>query len=472
MTQRSFPSEFRWGAATSAYQIEGATSADGRGESIWDLYARRPGSIAGNQRADVSADHYHRSGEDIAWLGRLGANAYRLSVAWPRVLPEGTGRVEERGLDFYERLVDGLLGVGVEPWITLYHWDLPASLGDRGGWLNRDVVSWFGDYAELVVRRLSDRVTRWITCNEPQVFIGEGYFWGRHAPGSRLPWKEVLMASHHALLAHGRAVGAIRASAARSPSIGYAPAGAVRLPATNTTPDVGAAYADTCAVSERGVWNLAWWLDPVVFGRYPSDGLELFGADAPVASAADLAEISRPIDFLGLNLYWGPRVSVLRRGAQAEWEYPAGHPQTAFGWPIVPDILYWGPRFVAERWKLPLVVAENGMSSHDAVAVDGRVHDGARVDFITRHLVMLQATLAAGVDVRGYFHWSLLDNFEWAEGFRQRFGLLYVDYPTGNRTPKDSFYHYRDIIASRGTCLPTEAPGIAEPSGWLEAAGL
>jgi beta-glucosidase len=468
VTHRAFPPEFRWGVATSAYQIEGATTEDGRSDCIWDLFARRPGAVAGNHRADVGPDHYHRWAEDIGWLGTLGAKAYRLSVAWPRILPDGTGRVEERGLDFYERLVDGLIAAGVEPWITLYHWDLPATLGHRGGWLNRDVASWFSDFVDLVVRRLSDRVTHWITSNEPQVFIGEGYLWGRHAPGCELPWKEVLKAGHHALLAHGRAVAAIRASSTQAASVGYSPAGAVRLPATNTAPDVRIAYEETSAVSERGIWNMAWWLDPVVFGRYPAEALELFGNDAPAVASGDLAEISRPIDFLGMNLYWGPRVSAQRRGSAAEWEYPPGHPRTAFGWPIVPDIVYWGPRFVAERWKLPLVISENGMSSDDAVAVDGGVHDGGRVDFITRHLSMLRAALAVGVDVRGYFHWTLMDNFEWAEGFRQRFGLLHVDYSTGTRTPKDSFFHYRDVIASRGACLPVGG-GIVEPTGWLDA---
>ncbi len=462
--ERAFPSQFRWGAATSAYQVEGGSREDGRGESIWDLFERRPETIAGNEGAGRASDHYHRWAEDVAWLGRLGANAYRLSVSWPRVVPEGTGRVEPRGLDFYDRLIDTLLRIGVEPWVTLYHWDLPAALWYRGGWLNREIADWVAEYAELVVRRLSDRVSFWITCNEPQVFIGEGYLWGRHAPGSRLPWREVLLAGHHALLAHGRAVAAIRASASRPTSIGFAPAGAVCLPATCAASDVAAAYAQTCAVTELGVWNMAWWLDPVVFGAYPSDGMELFGADAPAASAEDLAEIRRPVDFLGLNLYWGPRISA--GGRRAEWQYPPGHPQTAFPWPIVPEILYWGPRFAAERWRLPLVITENGMSGNDAVAVDGHVHDPLRVDFIERHLGMLRAAIRAGVDVRGYFHWSLLDNFEWAEGYRQRFGLLHVDYTSGHRTPKDSFFRYRDVIVSHGSSLASD--GIVEPKGWSE----
>jgi len=461
-----FPDDFRWGVTTSSFQIEGATQEDGRGESIWDMFIRRADVIAGNGNADVACDHYHRWQEDIDWLAKLGVNAYRLSVAWPRILPEGTGRIEQRGLDFYDRLVDRLLSKSIEPWVCLYHWDFPLSLFHRGGWLNRDSARWFADYVELVVRRLSDRVTQWITFNEPQVFISEGHYWGRHAPGLHLPWKEVLLAGHHSLLAHGYAVAAIRSSAVRSPSVGYAPAGPVSLPLDNTADDIAIAYAESCAVTHETIWNMAWWLDPVVFGRYPADGVQMFGAASPTAQPGDMEAISCPLDFLGLNLYWGPRVDATHRGREAIWNYPADHPRTAFGWAIVPEIMHWGPRFMAKRYGLPIVVAENGMSCLDAVATDGGVHDGARVDFITRHLTMLRSAISAGVDLRGYFHWTLLDNFEWAEGYRQRFGLLHVDFPMGTRTAKDSFFHYRDIIASGGTSLPVVSPGIVEPIGW------
>ena len=461
-----FPADFRWGVTTSSFQIEGATEEDGRGESVWDMFVRREGVIAGNGKADVACDHYHRWQEDVDWLSKLGVNAYRLSVAWPRILPEGTGRIEQRGLDFYDRLIDGLLVKGIEPWVCLYHWDFPLALFNRGGWLNRDSARWFADYVEVVVRRFSDRVTQWITFNEPQVFISEGHYWGRHAPGLHLPWKEVLLAGHHALLAHGYAVSAIRSIAAKPPFIGYAPAGPVSLPALNSAEDVAIAYSESCAVTHESLWNMAWWLDPVVLGHYPADGVKVFGANAPSPAPGDMEAISQPLDFLGLNLYWGPRVDTTHRGREAVWTYPADHPRTAFGWAIVPEIMHWGPRFMAKRYGLPIVVAENGISCLDFVATDGSVHDGARVDFITRHLAMLQSAITAGVDIRGYFHWTLLDNFEWADGYKQRFGLIHTDFATGTRTPKDSFNHYRDIIAANGANLPSGNIGITEPDIW------
>ena len=461
-----FPANFRWGTTTAAFQIEGAIAEDGRGESVWDMFTRRADAIADHSNAAIACDHYHRFQEDIDWNAKLGANAYRLSIAWPRVLPEGPGRVETRGLDFYDRLVDGLLARGIDPLVSLFHWDFPLALFYRGGWLSRDSARWFADYVDIVVRRLSDRVTQWITFNEPQVFISEGHFTGRHAPGIRLPWRETLLAAHHVLLAHGHAVDTIRASAAKTPSIGYAPAGPIPLPARNTAENVALAYDEVCTVTHETLWNMAWWLDPVVLGRYPAEGTAVFGDAAPKPLPGDLEVISRPLDFLGLNLYWGPRVDEAHRGAQAIWQYPADHPHSAFGWPITPEILYWGPRFMAKRYGLPLIISENGMSCQDCVAVDGGVHDSARVDFLTRHLVMLRAAIAAGVDVRGYYHWSLLDNFEWAEGYKQRFGLLHTDFATGRRTPKDSFFHYCDLIASGGATLPSEGPGLIEPDGW------
>ncbi len=461
----AFPANFRWGTTTSSFQIEGATAEDGRGESVWDMFTRRADAIADQSHANVACDHYHRRDEDIEWMAKLGANAYRFSVAWPRILPEGTGRVEPRGLDFYDRLVDGLLARGIEPLLCLFHWDFPLELFKRGGWLNRDSARWFADYADVVVRRLSDRVSQWITYNEPQVFINEGHFWGRHAPGLRLPWREVLLAAHHALLGHGYAVETIRASAAKKPSIGYAPAGPIPLPIACSAENVALAYDEACALTHETIWNMAWWLDPVVLGRYPENAQSVFGSAMPEPAAGDLEAISRPLDFLGLNLYWGPRVDALHRGSGMIWQYPSTHARTAFGWAITPEILYWGPRFMGKRYGLPMIVSENGLSCLDAVAVDGGVHDSARVDFLTRHLAMLRAVIQAAVDVRGYYHWSLLDNFEWADGYKQRFGLLYTDFESGARIPKDSFFHYRDLIASQGAELPAGLT-LDEPPGW------
>jgi len=461
-----FPSDFSWGVSTSAYQIEGATTQDGRGDSVWDMFVRREGVIAGNGNANITCDHYNRWKEDVGWLSKLGVNSYRLSVAWPRVLPDGSGRIEQRGLDFYDRLVDALFERQIEPWVCLFHWDFPLSLFQRGGWLNRDSARWFADYAEIVTRKLSDRVTRWITYNEPQVFISEGHFHGRHAPGLRLPWKEVLLAAHNALLGHGYAVAAIRANAVRPPFVGYAPAAPVSLPASNSAEDVAIAYAESCSVTHDTIWNMAWWLDPVILGHYPTNAQEIFGDAVPTPAAGDLEVISQPLDFLGLNIYWGPQVDATRRGKNATWNYPVDHPRTAFGWAITPEIMYWAPRFMAKRYGLPIVVTENGISCLDSIAADGLVHDSHRVDFLTRHVAMLRAVMQAGVDILGYFHWTLLDNFEWADGYKQRFGLLHTDFANGKRFPKDSFHHYRSIIADKGTSILSYQPGIVEPEGW------
>lgn len=461
-----FPDQFRWGVATSSYQIEGATQEDGRGESVWDMFVRRPGVIIGNGNGDIACDHYRRWQEDVGWLSKLGVNAYRLSVAWPRILPQGTGSIEQRGLDFYDRLVDALLAHSIEPWISLFHWDYPLDLFFRGGWLNRDSARWFADFAEVVVRRLSDRVTNWITYNEPQVFISEGHYHGRHAPGLQLPWKEVLLAAHHALLGHGHAVKAIRASAVKTPSVGYAPAGPVCLPVTNSALDVAVAYAESCSLTHRTIWNMAYWLDPVVLGHYPRNVAEIFGSAAPTPAPGELEVISQPLDFLGLNLYWGPRVDANHRGTAAEWEYPIDFPRSAFGWAITPEIMHWGPRFMAKRYGLPIVVTENGTSCLDSIARDGHVHDATRVDYITRHVSMLRSAMNASVDVLGYFHWTMLDNFEWADGYKQRFGLLYTDFSTRERTPKDSFHHYHDVIADKGASILAHQAGIVEPDGW------
>ncbi len=462
----SFPDTFRWGVASSSYQIEGATKQDGRGESVWDMFVRRPGVIAGGGNGDIACDHYNRWQEDVDLLSKLGVNAYRLSVAWPRVMPQGTGNIEQRGLDFYDRLIDALLAKNIEPWISLFHWDYPLDLFFRGGWLNRDSARWFADFAEVMVRKLSDRVTNWITYNEPQVFISEGHYYGRHAPGLQLPWKEVLLAAHHALLGHGYAVSAIRASAVKTPSVGYAPAGPVCLPSTNTALDVAIAFAESCSLTQQTLWNMAWWLDPVVLGHYPRNASDVFGAAVPTPAAGDLETISQPLDFLVLNLYWGPRVDAKHRGTEAIWTYPADYPRSAFGWAITPEIMHWGPRFMAKRYGLPIVVTENGTSCLDAIATDGQVHDSARVDFITRHVSMLHSAMDAGVDIRGYFHWTLLDNFEWADGYKQRFGLIHTDFATSTRTPKDSFNHYRDTIAQKGANALASQAGIAEPDGW------
>ena len=308
---------------------------------------------------------------------------------------------------------------------------------------------WFADYTALVVKTLGDRVKHWLTLNEPQVFVGYGHLDGRHAPGLRLSLAEMLRCGHHALIAHGRAVAAIRAEG-RDARVGIAPMGFPKLPASETAADIEAARALMYSVVQPNHWNLTWWTDPVILGRYPEDGLRLFGKDAPAVTAADLDLISAPTDFLGLNLYQGAVARAGEGGKPEVVKTPAGFPLTAINWPVTPEALYWGPRFAYERYQKPILITENGMSTRDWPSLDGRVHDAQRVDFLTRHLRQLHRAITDGVPVEGYFHWSALDNFEWAEGYKERFGLIYVDYPTGTRIPKDSFHWYAKVIESRG----------------------
>jgi beta-glucosidase len=464
----AFPAAFLWGTATAAYQIEGAAREDGRGPSVWDLFCRKPGAVFEGHTGDVACDHYHRWREDLALLQGLGTNAYRFSVSWTRVLPEGAGTVNQRGLDFYDRLVDALLAARITPMCTLFHWDFPQALYLRGGWRNRDVAGWFADYTTVVARRLSDRVRLWATQNEPQVFMSAGHLEGRHAPGDRLPMGEFLVAAHNSLRAHGRAVQALRATARAAPSIGYVTAFGASEPASETAADREAARQAQWAVRARNGWNQSWWLDPVLLGRYPEDGLRLFGKDMPAVPPGDLAEIQQPLDFLGLNIYSAQVWRAGRDGAPEVLPVPPGYPRSAVDWqPLRPAALYHGPRMAHERYRIPIHITESGLSTRDQLFLDGKVHDPQRIDYLHRVLLELRRAIADGADVRGYFAWSLLDNFEWADGYKQRFGLVYVDYPTGTRVPKDSYHWYRKVIGSRGRALagPSVVPATQMTPG-------
>lgn len=446
----TFPSNFVWGAATSAYQIEGAAAHEGRGESVWDAFCAQPGKVFGRESGAVACEHHARYREDVGLMREIGLQAYRFSVAWPRVMPEGRGVINGAGLAFYDRLVDELLAAKIEPWVTLFHWDFPLALYRRGGWLNADSPRWFADYAQVIVDKLSDRVSRWITLNEPQCFVGLGHDTGIHAPGERLPLPQVLQAAHHVLLAHGMAVQTIRARAKQRPLIGWAPTGDVPVPATEKPEDIAAARELYWAVEVPGVWNQAWWLSPVLQGCYPEQGLRIHGTATPAFTAQEMETIRQPLDFLGLNVYNGV---FCRRGANGEIEklpFPAGFPQTHNQWNVMPAALRWGPRFAHERSGLPILVSENGMAGHDWVALDGAVHDAHRIDYVRRYLRELRRAITDGVPVLGYMAWSLMDNFEWAEGYRYRFGMVHVDYATQARTLKDSAHWYRDVIRSNG----------------------
>jgi beta-glucosidase len=448
-----FPPDFLWGAATAAYQIEGAVAAGGRSPSIWDAFSRRPGAIANGDTGDVACDHYHRYRDDAELMSSLGLRSYRFSVAWPRVQPGGRGPASAAGLDFYRRLVDELLARDIAPWITLYHWDLPQELEDAGGWPNRDTAERFAEYAGIVYDALGDRVQWWTTLNEPWVSAFLGYAAGVHAPGRTEP-SAALAASHHLLLGHGLAASALRARRADAQVGITLNLGAV-APATDTDADRDAA---------RRIDGLAnrWFLDPLLRGSYPADvGADLAAvSDLGFVRPGDLDVISAPLDLLGINYY---RTAVVAHGQDTPAEPSAwpgsehvrhvgrGAPTTAMGWEIDPDGLVHTLRMVADGYPAtPLYVTENGAAFDDKVGPDGEVDDPERVDYYAAHLRACHEAIEAGIPLRGYFAWSLLDNFEWAYGYEKRFGLVYIDYPSQQRIPKSSARFYADVIANNG----------------------
>jgi beta-glucosidase len=442
----------------AAFQWEGAASDDGKGASDWDMFAHRPGAIAHGDTLDVACDGYHRYEEDVALMREFGVQAHDLTVAWSRVLPEGVGTPNEQGLDFYDRLIDSLLAAGVEPWVTVYHHGLPLNLYRRGGWLNRDVAAWFADYAGLIVERLSDRVSRWLTFELPEEVITLGYELGIEAPGHKVSLPEVLQGAHNVLRSHGMAMQAIRAAAREPLTVGVSVGSTVWMPASDSDADIEAARAGMFSVREKGTDNNVWWMDPIVLGRYPDEGLELFGADAPSVHAGDMETIAQPLDFLGTGVYGGKRVRVSAETGMETIPGPPGMPRSSLGWGVTPDALYWGPRLLHDRYGLPLVITENGVASHDWVSLDGAVHDPLRIDFTCRYLLELERAIVDGADVRAYFHWTWIDNFECAEGFAARYGMIHCDFETLKRTPKDSAYWYRDVIRTNGASLH-EDPG-------------
>jgi beta-glucosidase len=429
----AFPADFVWGVATSSFQIEGGAAEDGKGPSIWDRFCRQPGAIADGSHGDVACDHYHRWAEDLDLIAALGVDAYRFSVSWPRVQPGGRGVWNARGLDFYERLVDGLLARGIEPYLTLNHWDLPAELQDQGGWANRDTVARFVEYALGLHARLGNRLAAITTHNEPWVIATFGHELGHFAPGLRCR-ATASQVSHHLLLSHGQAVQALRAAGCRA-RLGIVLNLAPIHPATASPADLAAARLEDGRL-------LRWYLDPL-FGRgYPQDVLGFLGADAPRVDPADLAQIAAPMDFLGINYYSRTVVSAAGR-----WDARAGGlPITEMGWEIYPSGLTELLLRLHRDYPAPsLYVMENGGAFEDRL-VDGRVHDADRVAYIAAHITAVGDALARGVPMAGYMVWSLLDNFEWTSGYDKRFGIVHVDYATQRRTPKDSARWYREFL--------------------------
>ena len=417
-----FPKGFLWGAASASYQIEGGVKEGGRGESVWDAFSHTPGKVKNGDTGDRAADSYHRWREDVQLLKDMGLGAYRFSLAWPRVAPRGDENWNAAGLAYY----DALLDAGIEPWVTLYHWDLPQALQDKGGWQNGDTARAYAAYAAKMGAHFKGRVTRWITFNEPQCFVGLGYGSGEHAPGLRLRAEDQMLCWENMLAAHRLAVRALREIDGEN-RIGLASCGGVSCPASDSPEDVEAARRH----------------------MFPEDGVFRGFSHDSLLDPLCLGEGDGRPDFIGLNIYHGA-VGRMGEAGPEEVRHPVGGPRTAMGWPLVPQSLEWGTRFVYERYGLPLYITENGLSCRDWVSLDGKVHDPGRIDFLARYLRALSAGIAAGADVRGYFHWALTDNFEWAEGYDQRFGLVYVDYSTGERIPKDSAAWYRKVAASGG----------------------
>lgn len=450
-----FQKDFKWGAATAAYQIEGAFQEDGKGLNIWDVFCKEKGRVYDGHTGEVACDHYHRFREDVALMKELGVKAYRFSISWSRLLPAGIGKLNPAGVKFYHELIDALLDAGIEPFVTLYHWDLPYDLYRKGGWLNPESVNWFAEYTKAVAELYSDRVSNFFTFNEPQCFIGNACLRGFHAPGVHGMVRDTLEMAHNVLKAHGTAVKVLREYAKSDVKAGYAPTCNMSYPDSDKPEDIEAARMTLFEVKEPEdwAWNVAWWSDPVMLGRYPEEGLKKYREYLPEITKDDMKLISQPLDFYGQNIYNGVRVRMGSDGKPEVVKRYDGFPKTSLDWPVTPECLYWGPRFLYERYKKPIYITENGMSCHDVISLDGKVHDPNRIDFLNRYLRELKKCAEDGTDIRGYFLWSLLDNFEWHTGYAERFGIVYVDYPSQRRIIKDSAYWYRQTIQENGENL-------------------
>jgi beta-glucosidase len=441
---RKFPDGFLWGSATASYQVEGAVNEDGRAPSIWDTFSHTPGKTVAAATGDVADDHYHHYKEDIQLMKALGVKAYRFSVAWPRVFPQGAGSPNPKGLDFYNRLIDELLANGIAPFATLYHWDLPQALQDKvGGWESRDTASAFANYAGYVAERLSDRVKQFFTINELSAFLDLGYKIGIHAPGLKLPAGRFNQTRHHAVLGHGLALQAIRAHGKPGTRVGLAENMAICAPVIETPEHIAAAERATREMNAQ-------YMTVIQEGKYTDAYLAAAGADAPKFTADELKIIGGPLDFVGINIYTPVYIRADSSPLGfAHVPHPPSFPHMASPWLFCgPEALYWGPRHVAKLWGAKeIYITENGCSSSDVPAADGTVYDTDRVMYLRNYLSQLQRAVSDGVPVKGYFLWSLMDNFEWADGYTNRFGLHYVDFTTQKRTPKLSAAFYREVIA-------------------------
>ena len=451
MAEKGFCKDFLWGAASAAHQIEGAYLEDGKGMGIWDTIEQETGYIIRNENGNVACDHYHRYREDVAIMKELGLKSYRFSVSWPRVMPEGYGTVNEKGLQFYIDLVNELTEAGIEPMVTLFHWNLPTAIYELGGWENPQVVDWFEQYTDVVTTALGKKVKYWMTFNEPQLFIGAGLNAGVFAPFEKKSTEALMRISKNVYLAHGKAVRIIRKNCQNS-IVGMAPTGEIVIPRDMNAESIERARKLSFSMKKESFTSsITWWSDPVFFGKIPEDAQAIFGECLPVLTEEEWEIVTEPLDFYGFNIYQGLE-DLDSTEEYGPYAYP-GSPKTSMDWNVTPEVLYWSCRFLYERYGKPIMITENGMSSFDWVSLDGKVHDPNRIDFLHRYLRSIKDAVSEGIPVLGYQYWSIMDNFEWINGYDKRFGLVYVDYRTQKRTIKDSACWYRDVIATNGEIL-------------------
>lgn len=462
----AFPNDFIWGAASASYQIEGGADCDGKGPSIWDTFSHIPGKVFGDQTGDVSCDAYHRYEEDLDIMKDLGIKNYRFSISWPRVLPEGDGKINEAGLAYYDHVVDGCLARGIEPWITLFHWDFPQALHDKGSWANPSTIDAFARYAQIIAHHFAGRVRHFMTFNEPQCIVGMGHVSCLHAPGIRLTPRDSFRIWHNILLAHGAACIKIREEIPEA-QIGVASTGRLcyvdNHDHTYLPPLVHESFRTRQEdLPDNYIFFHQWFLDPVCLGHYPEDTLHPWYEYSADISEEDLKLIHQPIDFIGLNVYNGSEM-IVPEDTNGEPLSPdtkidfmpkyMGYPRTALKWPVTPGVMYWGPLVLNSRYGLPIIISENGQSCNDRIFLDGKVHDPDRIDFLHRYLLELKTAVEDGIPIKGYLHWSFTDNMEWHSGYDDRFGLVFIDYRNLARIPKDSAYWYSEVIRSNGESL-------------------
>lgn len=451
MAEKGFCKDFLWGAASAAHQIEGAYLEDGKGMGIWDTFEQETGYIIRNENGNVACDHYHQYREDVAIMKELGLKSYRFSVSWPRVMPEEYGTVNEKGLRFYIDLVNELTEAGIEPMVTLFHWNLPTAIYELGGWENPQVVDWFEQYTDVVTTALGKKVKYWMTFNEPQLFIGAGLNAGVFAPFEKKSTEALMRISKNVYLAHGKAVRIIRKNCQNS-IVGMAPTGEIVIPRDMNAESIERARKLSFSMKKESFTSsITWWSDPIFFGKIPEDAQAIFGECLPVLTEEEWEIVTEPLDFYGFNIYQGLE-DLDSTEEYGPYAYP-GSPKTSMDWNVTPEVLYWSCRFLYERYGKPIMITENGMSSFDWVSLDGKVHDPNRIDFLHRYLRSIKDAVSEGIPVLGYQYWSIMDNFEWINGYDKRFGLVYVDYRTQKRTIKDSACWYRDVIATNGEIL-------------------